>query len=128
MESPTVFIVSADAAVRDAVKDLVESTGLHAEILPSLQAFLEAVVEPGRRGCLVFDAPSDDLSDPKQQAGLAAASARLPVLVIISYGDVPIAVRALKAGVLDVVQKPYRDKNLLASIHNALAADTAAPG
>lgn len=127
MESPTVFLVSADAVVRDAVKDLVESTGLHAELSSSLQAFLDAV-EPGRRGCLVFDAHSVDLSDPKQQAGLAAASARMPVLVLINHGDIPIAVRALKAGVLDVVQKPYRDKNLLDSINQALAADTAAHG
>ena len=127
VESPTVFLVSADAVVRDAVKDLVESAGLHAELSPTLQAFLDAV-ELRHRGCLVFDAHSGDLDDPKQQAELAAASARMPVLVLINRGDIPTAVRTLKAGALEVVQKPYRDKNLLASINNALVVDTAPPG
>ena len=127
MEKPTVFVVSADAAVRDSVTDLVESAGLHAETFPSLRVFLDAV-EPDRRGCLVFEAQIDDLNDPEQQARIVAACAILPGLLITDRGDVPSAARAIKSGAMDVVQKPYRDQHLLYSIEKALQADTIAHG
>ncbi len=122
MGKTSVFVVSADAAVSDSVKDLVESAGLQAETFSTLPAFLNAV-EPGRRGCLVLDARFSDLNDPERQARLAAAFVRMPGLLITDRGDVPTAVRAVKAGAMDVVQKPYRDENLLESIENALRLD-----
>ena len=125
MEIPSVFVVSADAAVSDSVKDLVESAGLQAGIFTSLQAFLDAVGSEGR-GCLVLDAQIRDLSDPEQQPKLAAACNRMPVLLIVDRGDVPAAVCAVKAGAMDIVQKPYRDENLLDSIATALQADATA--
>ena len=70
-EDPTAFVVSADAAVRDSLIALVESAGLQSETFPSLQAFLE--VEPGRKGCLVFDANVSDLSDPERPSILGVA-------------------------------------------------------
>ena len=127
MEKPTVFVVSDDVAVRDSVKELVESAGLLAETFPSLQGFLE-VEEPVSQGCLVFDAHSGDLSNAEQQALLAAACTGRPVLLLTERGDVPMAVCALKAGAQDVIQKPYRDNNLLDHIEKALEINAAAHG
>ena len=122
MGSPVVFVVSADVAVSDSIKALVESAGLPAETFRSLPIFLDAV-EPARRGCLVLDAHIRDLRDPQWQADLAVAYSRMPGLLITERGDVPTAVRAVKAGAMDVVQKPYRDENLMDSINKALQAD-----
>ena len=125
MGRPVVFVVSADAAVSDSVKNLVESAGLPAETFRSLQIFLDAL-EPGRRGCLVLDTYISDLRDPQWQSRLAAAYTLIPGLLITDRGDVQTAVRAVKAGAMDVVQKPYRDENLLDSINKALQADATA--
>jgi FixJ family two-component response regulator len=125
MESPVVFVVSDDAPVCDSVKELVESAGLQARILPSLQAFLD-VVGPEDRGCLVFDAKVSDLRDSQRRARLVAACARLQVIVLAEHGDVPMAVYALKAGATDVVQKPYGRPSLLDRIKKALEAGPAA--
>jgi len=125
MGRPVVFVVSADAAVSDSVKNLVESAGLPAETFRSLQAFLDTV-EPGLRGCLVLDTYVGDLRDPQWQASLAVAYTRMPGLLIADRGDVPTAVRAVKAGAMDVVQKPYLNENLLDIINKTLQADAAA--
>ena len=125
MEKPMVFVVSADAAVSDSIKALAESAGLPAEIFRSVQMFLDAV-EPGRRGCLVLDAHASDLRDAQWRADLAVAYSRMPGLLVTDRGDVSTAVRAVKAGAMDVVQKPYREQNLLDAIINAFQADAAA--
>ena len=125
MTSPIVFVVSEDAVVCNSVKALVETAGLQAKTFPTLQALLEAE-EPESRGCLVFYAQIGNLSDQEQQARLAAVCARRPGILITERGDVPMAVRALKAGVMDVVQKPYRDKNLLDHIEKALETHSTA--
>ena len=119
MGKAIVFVVSADAAVSDSIKALVESAGLQTLTFRSLKIFLDAL-EPDRRGCLVVNAHIRDLRDPHWQAGLAAAYKRLPGLLITDRGDVPTAVRAVKAGAVDVVQKPYSNSNLLASLNKVL--------
>lgn len=121
MGKPVVFVVSADAAVSDSVKALVESAGLPAETFRSLQMFLDAV-EPERRDCLVLDVNKGDLIDPQGLTLLARACARVPGLLIVDRGDVPMAVKAVKAGAMEIVQKPYADENLLRSIKQALQA------
>ena len=125
MGRPIVFVVSADVAVSDSIKAPVESAGLPAATFRSLQIFLDAV-EPARRGCLVLDAHVSDLRDPQWQADLAVAYTRMPGLLITDRGDVPTAVRAVKAGAVDVVQKPYREQTLLDAIISVLQADAAA--
>lgn len=125
MVTPVIFVVSDDAAVGDSIKDLVESAGLRAENFPSLRAFLDAV-EPGRRGCLVFDAHVGDLRDRQRQTRLAVAYSRIPVILLTDRGDVAMAVHAVKTGARDVVEKPYRDKNLLDSINRVMQEDAAA--
>lgn len=122
MTGHIVFIVSEDAAVRQSVRALVESAGLQAATFPTLQALLDAE-EPESRGCLVFYPRNNTLGDPAEQARLAAACAGRPGILIIDRGNVPMAVLGLKAGITDVVQKPYRDKDLLEHIVTVLEAN-----
>jgi len=119
---PIVSIVSEDVQVRQSVKALVESAGLHAATFPTLQALLDAD-EPESRGCLVFYPQNNTLGDPVQQAGLAAVCAWRPGILITERGNVPAAVQALKAGIRDVVQKPYRERDLLEQILKVLEAN-----
>lgn len=119
MKRHKVSVVSGDTVVCDSIRELVESVGLQAETFLSLQAFLNAV-EAERRGCLVLDTHSGDLSNQEQQRGLAECCARMTVILIAERGDVETAVRAMKAGAMDVVQKPYRDSKLLDSIEKGL--------
>jgi FixJ family two-component response regulator len=119
MTEPIVSIVSADAQFRQSVKALVESAGLHTATFPTLQALRDGQ-PPESRGCLVFEPENDTLDDPAQQARLAAACAGQPAILIIQRGNVPTTVLALKAGIRDVVQKPYRDGELLEHILRAL--------
>ena len=121
MEKSLVFVVSANDAVRDSTRQLIEAAGLHAQTFATIQAFLDAVVS-GRRACLVLDVNKGDLSDPQGQTLLARACARVPGLLIVDRGDVPMAVKAVKAGAREIVQKPYADENLLRSIKQALQA------
>lgn len=127
MKKPAVFVVSADAAVRDSIKELVESANLQAKTFTSLQTVLDALGSQ-HRGCLVLNVQTSDLIDPEWQARLAAACALMPSILITDRGDVPTAVYAVKAGASDVLQKPYRDQNLLSSIRRALQADAVAHG
>jgi len=122
MREPIVLIVSEDAPVRQAVKALVESAGLQAATFPTLQALLDSR-EPESRGCLVFHPENSALDDPLQQTRLAAACAGQHCILIIERGNVSMAVQALKAGIGDIVQKPYRDKELLERIVIALEGD-----
>jgi len=119
---PIVFIVSEDVQVRQSVKALVESAGLHVATFPTLQALLDAD-EPESRGCLVFYPQNNTLGDPAQQAGLATVCAWRPGILITERGNVPAAVQALKAGIRDVVQKPYRERDLLEQILKVLEAN-----
>ena len=119
MTGSIVFIVSEDAQVRQSIKTLVDSAGLQVVVFPTLQALLDAD-EPESCGCLVFYPRDDALGDPQQQSRLAAACASRPGILIIERGNVPTAVQALKAGITDVVQKPYRDKDLLERVVKTL--------
>lgn len=126
MMTPTVFVVSADAAVGDSVRALAESVSLQAEVFSSLRALL-GTVGTDRRGCLVFDQDVSHAGDAERGARLAIACAMLPTVLIADLGDVATAVAAVKAGAADVVQRPYREQKLLDSIRDALKADEHAP-
>jgi FixJ family two-component response regulator len=123
----TVFIVDDDAAVRDSVAELVASVGLHPKCYESGPAFLEAA-PPTSRGCLVLDVRMAEMSGLDVQQRLAGRGDRRPVIILTGHGDVPVAVRAMKAGAVDFLQKPYRDQALLDAIQQALCglpSDTA---
>ena len=125
MANLVVYVVSADAAVRDSIKTLIESADLSAETFCSLQKFLDSD-KSDRRGCLVVDAYVSGLGEAQWQADLAVAYSRMPGILVTDRGDVPTAVRAVKAGAMDVVQKPYQHVKLLVSIKNALQIATTA--
>ncbi len=125
MEEQTVFIVDDDVAVRDSIAELVESVGLQAEGYASGAAFL-AAYRPERAGCLVLDVRMADMSGLAVQQRLNELGFGLPVVVLTAHGDVAVAVRAMKAGAVDFLQKPYRDQALLDSVHAALSADATA--
>lgn len=121
-EQPTVFIVDDDAVVLDSMRWVVESVGLKVETFDSAQAMLERF-EPGLRGCLVLDVRMPGISGLELHERLKAAGSNLATIVISGHGDVQMAVRALKSGVLDFIEKPFNDQELLDCIQDALARD-----
>ena len=125
MTEPTVFIVDDDEAVRDSIQELVNSVGLSAEVYASAQQYLETF-DPERPGCLVLDVRMARLSGRALQAKLNQRHARIPIVFISGHGDIPMAVKAIKAGAVDFVQKPYHEQQLLDSIDEALRRDAAA--
>ncbi len=125
MTEPTVFIVDDDEAVRDSIQELVSSVGLNAEVYASAQQYLEAF-DPERPGCLVLDVRMAHMSGRVLQAKLNERHARIPIIFISGHGDIPMAVKAIKAGAVDFVQKPYHEQQLLDSIDEALRRDAAA--
>jgi FixJ family two-component response regulator len=125
MQEQVVFIVDDDAAVRDSIRELVESVGLRAKSYASAQAFLDAF-QPERSGCLIADVRIPGMGGLALQEKLKERGVRIPVIIITGHGDVPMAVRALRTGAANFIQKPYRDQLLLDSIHEALEADATA--
>jgi FixJ family two-component response regulator len=125
MAYTTVFVVSDDPAIQDSLSELVASAGLTPEIFPSLEVWLDAV-QPERRGCLVLDARARDLTGPERLERFASVCARRPVLLLIDRGDVPVAVRAIKEGAVDVLEKPLRGDDLLERVKRAAATERGA--
>jgi two-component system response regulator FixJ len=120
MAETTVFVVDDDADVRDSLGALLTSAGLTPQLFDSATAFL-AAYRPGAAGCLVADIRMPDMDGLTLQTELSARKAGLPVIIITGHGDVPLAVRAMKAGALDFIEKPFDDARLLESIQRALS-------
>ena len=118
MTNATVFVVSGDAAVRDSLAELFGSAGLPAQAFESLEQW-RAAVRPEQPGCLVLDARVRDVTGPEHPEALASICAQRPVLMLVDRGDVPIAVRAIREGAVDVMEKPYRDVVLLERVMRA---------
>jgi len=114
------FVVDDDAALREALRALLESEHRTVETYPSAEAFLDAW-SPGRDGCLLVDAHMPGLSGIGLIERLVADGHALPAIVITGFGDVHMAVRAMKAGALDFIEKPVRSDELLAAIDRAVA-------
>ncbi|MBX2868652.1 MAG: response regulator [Acidiferrobacterales bacterium] len=115
----TIYIVDDNAAVRDAVSWLVQEVGLKAIALDSAQRFLDSY-KPGELGCLVLDIRMPGMSGLVLQDTLVQNAISIPVIIITGHGDVPMAVKAMKMGAFDFLQKPFNDQELLDSILNAL--------
>ncbi len=122
MIEQTVYIIDDDEAVRDSIKELVESVNLNAEIFERADLFLDSFTTD-KAGCLVLDIRMARMSGLVLQERLNEMGATLPVIIITGHGDVGMAVIALKAGAVDFIQKPYHDQNLLDSINDALELD-----
>jgi two-component system response regulator FixJ len=118
----TVFVVDDDPAVRHSLAWLIESVGLRVETFPSAQSFLESY-DPDRHGCLVLDVRMPGMSGVDLQERLMGMKAELPVIFVTGHGDVPMAVRAMKRGALDFIEKPFNNQELLDRIHQALQRD-----
>lgn len=124
---PTVFIVDDDSEVRDALKLLMASVGLPAETYGSAKEFLENF-DPKRPGCLLLDIRMPGMSGLDLQAQLAEHPIHPPIVIITGHGDVPMAVRAVQAGAVDFIEKPFHDQTLLDSVHKAIEQDAARRG
>ena len=119
---PTVFIVDDDNEVRDAIGLLMDSVGLPYETFDSAWAYL-ARFEPERPGCLVLDVRMRQMSGLELQERLAEEAIHPPVIIITGHGDVPMAVRAVKNGAVDFIEKPFNDQSLLDAVHRAIEID-----
>lgn len=118
----TVFVVDDDTDLCEALRWLLESDGLKVETYTSAQSFLEAY-EPDRPGVLALDVRMPDMDGLELQQHLNARGYEIPVIILTGHGDVPMAVRALKAGALEFFQKPVNDQALLDCIHRAMRVD-----
>jgi FixJ family two-component response regulator len=119
---PAVFVVDDDAAVRDSLRWLMDSVGLRVEEFASGEAFL-AEITPQHPGCVVLDLRMPGLGGLEVHQRLRDRGIDLPVIVISGHGDVPVAVRALKSGVADFIEKPFSDQELLDCVQQALRRD-----
>jgi len=120
-----VFVVEDDAAVREALSSLIRSAGLRVELFSSAREFLRAKM-PEAPACLVLDVRLPGLSGMDLQHELTSASNLIPIIFITGHGDIPMSVRAMKAGAAEFLTKPFRDEDLLAAIHQAIARDAIA--
>lgn len=118
----TVFIVDDDRGVRESLRPLIESVGLRVETFASATEFL-GNYQLECSGCLLLDVRMPGMSGLELQETLIARGISLPVLVITGYADVPTAVRAMKTGAFDFVEKPFNKRDLLEKIQNAIAQD-----
>jgi FixJ family two-component response regulator len=115
---PTIFVVDDNASVREAIKSLLESTGLQTETFESAQDFLRHKLPDGPK-CLVLDVLLPGLGGLDFQNELTRANIRIPIIFITGHGDIPMTVRAMKAGAVEFLTKPFRDEDLLAAIQQA---------
>lgn len=120
----TVFVVDDDPAARDSVTALVESMNIRCEGFPSAEEFLDAY-DPIKPGCLVTDVRLGGMSGLELQEQLARRRASLPVVVITAHADVPLAVKAMRRGAINILEKPCRQQELWETIRNALNIDAA---
>ena len=119
-----VFIVDDDASVRDALKRLIRSVGLCVELFGSAREFLQRG-RPDVSSCLVLDVRLPGKSGFDLQRELAEANIDIPIIFITGHGDIPMSVRAMKAGAVEFLAKPFRDQDLLDVIQLALERDRA---
>ena len=115
----TVFIVDDDALVRESLKDLIRSVGLRVELFASAQEFLRGQ-HPDAPTCLVLDVRMPGLSGLDLQKQASEAGLEIPIIFITGHGDIPMTVRAMKAGAIEFLSKPFRDQDLLDAIQQAL--------
>jgi RNA polymerase sigma factor (sigma-70 family) len=119
-----IYVVDDDPAIREALRSLLRSVGHPVETFGSAPEFLlrKPVDAPG---CLILDVRLPGLSGLELQRELGEADVRIPIIFISGHGDIPISVRAIKAGAVDFLSKPFRDRQLLDAIREALERDRA---
>jgi FixJ family two-component response regulator len=123
-ERPIVFVVDDDAPTRQALARLFYSVQLRVEVFASTQEFLQSR-RPDVPSCLVLDVRLPGLSGLDFQTELTNADIRIPIVFITGHGDIPMSVRAMKAGAVDFLLKPFRDQDLLDAVASAIQRDRA---
>ena len=117
-----VFVIDDDPSMRGALEDLVGSVGLQVRPFASPQDFLQSKL-PDAPGCLVLDVRLPGMSGLAFQQELARLGVALPIIFITGHGDIPMSVRAMKAGAVEFLTKPFHDQELLDAIHTAIERD-----
>ncbi len=118
-ENPTVYVVEDDETNRELMRDLFESVDLRVELFPSGDAFLAAMPVRGP-GCILLDVRMPGISGLDLQARLSDAKLDLPIIIVTAHGDTQMAVRAMKEGAFDFVEKPINNQILLDTVNKAL--------
>lgn len=121
-KQPNVFVVDDDQAMRNSLKWLIESVGMKVETYSTADEFIQNYY-PGRAGCLLLDVRMPGMSGLELQEHFLKHQINIPIIIITGHGDVPMAVRAMKSGAVDFIEKPFNDEMLLESIRNALNMD-----
>jgi RNA polymerase sigma factor (sigma-70 family) len=121
-EQSIVFVIDDDAALRDALKSLIRSVGLRVELFSSPLEFLQNK-RPEAASCIVLDVRFPGKSGLDFQRDLAEANIQIPIIFVTGHGDIAMSVRAMKAGAVEFLTKPFRDQDLLDSIQLALERD-----
>src|ERR671934_846175 len=121
-DQPIVFVVDDDASMRQALARLLQSVQLRVDVFASPQEYLQSE-RPDVPSCLVLDVRLPGLSGLDFQAELAKADIRIPIVFITGHGDIPMSVRAMKAGAVDFLAKPFRDQDLLDAVTAAIQRD-----
>jgi FixJ family two-component response regulator len=124
IERPVVFVVDDDPSMRHALQDLVASVGLEPRAFATPQEFLQAR-RADAPSCLVLDVRLPGANGLAFQEELARAGVRVPVIFITGHGDIPMSVRAIKAGAIEFLSKPFREQELLDAIHAGIERDRA---
>ena len=122
LSEPLVYVVDDDAAVCDSLTLLLKAVQLKAQTFATASQFLEHY-DPRQHACLVADIRMPGMSGLELQSVLKRLGAPIPLIFITAYGDVPMAVDAMKSGAIDFIEKPFRDQDLLDRVHQALAMD-----
>ena len=120
----TVFVVDDDLSVREALSSLIRSVGFHVQTFSSAVEFLQQP-RPAGVSCLVLDVRMPGLSGLDLQGEFSRSGEPIPIIFITGHGDIPMAVRAIKAGAVEFLAKPFRDDDLLEAIRHALERDRA---
>jgi len=122
--APVVFVVDDDSSVRSSLKFLLSTVGLQVESFDSADAFLRKTL-PDAPSCLVLDVRLPGLSGLDFQRELTARNITIPIVFLTGHGDIPMSVRAMKAGAVEFLTKPFRDQDLLDAVRIALERDRA---
>jgi FixJ family two-component response regulator len=120
--SAIVFVIDDDESMREALKSLIRSVGLKVETFASAHDFLQSK-RPDVPGCLILDVRMPGLSGLDLQRDLTERNIHIPIIFITGHGDIPMSVRAMKAGAVEFLTKPFRDQDLLDAIQQALERD-----
>lgn len=120
-----VYVVDDDESVLEAIQSLIRSVGLHVEAFASAQDFLRSQ-RPDVPGCLVLDIRLPGFSGLELQRKLADADIRIPIVFMTGHGDIPMTVKAMKAGAVEFLTKPFRDQDLLDAIQQSIETDRSA--